>query len=75
MEDAVLVSADEAAAPSSSGNRASGADEEMPRTMRETLKEWSGALEASELVFLAIHAMMLDAGARRLSERSNSETV
>ena len=34
--------------------------------MRETLKEWSGALEASELVFLAIHAMMLDAGAKTL---------
>lgn len=66
MEDAVPVSADEAAAPSSSGNRASGADEEMPRTMRETLKEWSGALEASELVFLAIYAMMLDAGAKTL---------
>jgi len=66
MEDAVPVSADDAVAPSSSGHRASGADDVMPRTMRETLKEWSGALEASELVFLAIHAMMLDAGAKTL---------
>jgi len=41
-------------------------EDALPRTMRETLREWSGALTAGELAFLAIHALMLDMGAKTI---------
>ena len=40
----------------------------MPRTMREALGEWRGELEAAEAAFLAIHALMLDSGAKTVGE-------
>ena len=40
----------------------------MPRTMREALGEWRGELEAAEAAFLAIHALMLDSGAKTAGE-------
>ena len=40
----------------------------MPVTMRETLEEWRGALDASETAFLGAHALMLDAGAKPLGD-------